>query len=208
MTDQWDRKQHWENIYSSKAEQEVSWFQEVPEISLELIRQTGIAPSAPIIDIGGGESRLALCLQQSGYKNIAVLDIAATALEKAKKRMGAAASSVEWICADVTTFNPGHQYDLWHDRAAFHFLTEEDERQRYITTATAAIRAGGFLILGAFSDKGPLKCSGIEVKRYAAEDLNRLWEKDFEPVSHIYTDHKTPFDTLQHFTFCVFKRKA
>src|SRR6516164_9584217 len=152
-----DRRTHWEGVYSTKGENEVSWFQESPAVSLEMIKQANPAREAAVIDIGGGASRLVDCLLQQGYRSVAVLDLSAKALEAAKTRIGSAAASVDWIVADVTTWQPTRSYDVWHDRAAFHFLTEPGDRAAYLECMQSAVRRGGQIIIGTFALDGPDK---------------------------------------------------
>jgi len=199
------RKYHWENIYQTKQLCEVSWYEQVPETSLQLIEETGIEKNAAIIDVGGGDSLLVDHLLQRGYKNITVLDISAAALERAKKRLGKDSEKVKWIEADAAKFNPTEKYDLWHDRAAFHFLTDEIDINNYIHTATNNVNPGGTVIIGTFSDGGPKKCSGIEIKQYSAQTLCEKFNVGFEKIKCFNVQHTTPFNTVQEFVFCVFK---
>ena len=201
-----DRKEHWENIYKTREINEVSWYQPNPETSLSFIRKTGIDRSSRIIDIGGGDSFLADHLHELGFENISVRDISGSALKRAQKRLGSAASKVKWIQADVAEFDPGETYDLWHDRAAFHFLTSENEIQSYIKAVKHALPAGGYLIVGTFSEEGPGKCSGIEISRYSQAQLSHRFGKDFETQYCQRTDHQTPSGKLQNFSFCSFQR--
>ena len=203
---EFDRKSHWENIYTHKGPKEVSWYQQRPEISLKLIEDAGIDRSDPVIDIGGGDSRLVDALLEKGYTDLTVLDISGAAIEKAKSRLGALANEVEWIEADASSFIPNRTYALWHDRAAFHFLTEADEVAHYCRTATDHIQSHGHLIIGTFSDKGPLKCSGIAIQQYTAETLSKTFGDAFLKKDCLTIDHTTPFDTVQNFLFCRFTR--
>lgn len=202
-----DRKNHWEQIYTRKGPEDVSWFQEKPVVSLSLIEGAGIEKDASIIDIGGGDSLLVDYLLNLGYTNITVLDISGKALSKAKKRLGDHAKLVKWIEADASHFTPDQKYDLWHDRAAFHFLTNDNDVQNYIRTAVDSIKPDGNLIIGTFSENGPTKCSGIEISQYSKETLTELFQPFFEPEKCLNTPHHTPFGTIQDFTFCRFRRK-
>jgi 2-polyprenyl-3-methyl-5-hydroxy-6-metoxy-1,4-benzoquinol methylase len=202
-----NRKTHWENIYQSKAATEVSWYQPTPETSLGFLSESNLPATAKIIDIGGGDSFLVDNLLDRGYHDITVLDISETAIQRAKQRLGERAGKVKWIVADVTDFKPTEQYDFWHDRAAFHFLTQPDEISGYINTVNQFINLGGILVIGTFSERGPDKCSGIEIRKYSETDLTQLLTSNFERVKCITTDHKTPFGTIQNFTFCSFRRK-
>jgi ubiquinone/menaquinone biosynthesis C-methylase UbiE len=202
-----DRKQHWENIYQTKELKDVSWYQPTPETSLEFIANLKIAKDAKIIDVGGGDSFLAEFLLDLGYTDISVLDISANAIERAKERMGESAQKVKWIVSDVTQFNPTEKYDLWHDRAAFHFLRSENDIESYLKILNQSIAENGQLIIGTFSEDGPLKCSGIEIKQYSEESMVNQFKTHFEKIACIQVVHPTPFDTTQNFTFCSFKRR-
>lgn len=202
-----DRKLHWENIYSTKALTEVSWYQPVPEQSLTLIQELVLNHDASIIDIGGGDSYLVDYLLKDGYTAVSVLDISAAAIDRAKSRLGNQANKVRWIIEDVTHFHPSQSYDVWYDRATFHFLTEEEDIATYVSTVTNAVKSGGYLILGTFSENGPKKCSGIEIKQYSIESLQHTFEDSFDLLKGFYSEHMTPFATTQNFTFGVFKRK-
>ena len=202
-----DRKQHWENIYQTKELKDVSWYQPTPETSLEFIANLKIAKDAKIIDVGGGDSFLAEFLLDLGYTDISVLDISANAIERAKERMGESAQKVKWIVSDVTQFNPTEKYDLWHDRAAFHFLRSENDIESYLKILNQSITENGQLIIGTFSEDGPLKCSGIEIKQYSEESMVNQFKTHFEKIACIQVVHPTPFDTTQNFTFCSFKRR-
>jgi ubiquinone/menaquinone biosynthesis C-methylase UbiE len=201
-----DRRKHWETIYQTKELQDVSWFQPTPETSLSFLKQFNIPTTAKIIDIGGGDSFLVDNLLDLGYQDITVLDISAVALDKAKQRLGDRADKVKWIVADAATFRPTEKYDFWHDRAAFHFLTQEQEIESYLDTVQKSIQPTGVFIIGAFSEQGPKKCSGIEIKQYSETTMNDRLTKFFEKIRCITVDHKTPFDTIQNFIFCSFRK--
>lgn len=201
-----DKKTHWENIYSTKELKDVSWYQPTPTTSLEFLKQFNVHKTAKIIDIGGGDSFLVDNLLEMGYQNITVLDISAAALERAKQRLGKNATKVKWIVADAATFKPTEQYDFWHDRAAFHFLTQEADVNNYIETIRQNLKPSGVLIIGTFSEQGPTKCSGIEIKQYSEISMTERLQKFFEKVKCITVDHKTPFNTIQNFIFCSFKK--
>lgn len=200
-------KQHWENVFSTKGEDEVSWFQPYPKTSMAFVELFHLPPDAPIIDIGGGDSHFVDALLDKGYKNIWVLDIAATAIERARQRLGARASGVQWIVADITEFEPPVQFALWHDRAAFHFLTGEDKVYKYVSIAEDAIKKDGILVLGTFSEKGPERCSGLEIQRYSEASMSARFEVAFDRIKCISEDHTTPSNTIQHFLFCSFKKR-
>lgn len=200
-------KQHWENVFSTKAPGEVSWFQTYPKTSMEFVNLFNVPLDANIIDIGGGDSNFADALLDKGFKNIYVLDISSNAIERARKRLGERASKVNWIVSDITEFKPQVQFDLWHDRAAFHFLTTEESIHKYVSIAAEAIKKDGHLILGTFSENGPKKCSGLDIKQYSAASMLARFEDSFEQVKCITEDHLTPFNTVQNFVFCSFKKK-
>lgn len=200
------RRQHWQTIYETKQPHEVSWTQEKPQPSLDFISGLDLPKDAAIIDIGGGDSRLADELLDAGFTDITVLDISEKALQHAQKRLGDKASKVRWITSDIVEFAPDTTYDLWHDRAAFHFLTEPAQIQRYVNTVNQCVK--GHLFIGTFSENGPKKCSGLEIKQYNTQTLEQLFAKDFVPVFSLIQDHRTPFDTVQNFVFGGFKRKA
>jgi 2-polyprenyl-3-methyl-5-hydroxy-6-metoxy-1,4-benzoquinol methylase len=200
-------KQHWDKIYNTKAEDEVSWFQPYPKTSMEFVELFNLPLSANIIDIGGGDSHFVDALLDKGYKNVYVLDISANAIERAKQRLGKRASKVNWIISDVTEFIPPVQFDFWHDRAAFHFLTTETTIYKYVSIAEDAIKKEGYLILGTFSENGPDKCSDLEIKQYSEASMSVRFEIAFDRIKCIQVDHRTPFNTVQNFLFCSFKKK-
>jgi len=201
-----DRKKHWETIYQTKELKDVSWFQPTPETSLSFLKQFNIPTTAKIIDIGGGDSFLVDNLLDLGYQDITVLDISAMAIDKAKQRLGDRAGKVKWIVADAATFRPTEKYDFWHDRAAFHFLTQEQEIESYLDTVQKSIQPTGVLIIGTFSEQGPKKCSGIEIKQYSETTMTDRLTKFFEKIRCITVDHKTPSDKIQNFIFCSFRK--
>lgn len=201
-----DRASHWETVYSTKAENEVSWFQEIPATSLRMIREANASRHSRIIDIGGGASRLVDALLQDGFRSLTVLDISASALEAAKTRLGAASADVEWIVADATTWTPTQVYDVWHDRAAFHFLTEKADKDAYIDRLRAAVVRGGQVIIGSFALEGPPKCSGLPVQRYDAASLAEALGPSFALADHCTESHRTPWGAIQQFQFSRFRR--
>ncbi|WP_206614486.1 class I SAM-dependent methyltransferase [Chitinophaga barathri] len=198
-------KQHWEKVYTEKQPHEVSWTQEVPETSLAFIREFNLPKNANIIDIGGGDSKLVDFLLQEDFQDITVLDISAQALQRAQDRLGAQAGKVTWIVSDITDFKPSKRYDLWHDRATFHFLTSDQQIEKYLEIARLSVN--GFLTIGTFSHDGPTKCSGLEIRQYNEEDLQERLSEGFTKIRCITEDHVTPFKTMQNFTFCSFKTK-
>ena len=199
------RKEHWEKVYQTKQPHEVSWTQELPKTSLDFVHSFNLPKSASIIDIGGGDSKLVDYLLDEGFENISVLDISEIAIERAKQRLGEKAVKVKWIVSDVTDFHPAATFDCWHDRAAFHFLTSSEDMNNYINTARKAVN--GFMIIGTFSDKGPKKCSMLDVHQYTEEELQQQLMNGFEKIKCITEDHITPFNTTQNFLFCSFKRQ-
>ncbi len=198
------RKEHWEKVYSTKQPNEVSWTQEIPKTSLDFFHSFNLPKSANIIDIGGGDSNLVDYLLNEGYENISVLDISETAINRAKQRLGEKAIKVNWIVSDVTEFKPSSSYDCWHDRATFHFLTSSDDMNVYLETARQAVN--GYMVIGTFSDKGPKKCSMLDVHQYTEEELQHQLSDGFTKLKCLTEDHKTPFNTIQNFLFCSFKR--
>ena len=200
-----DRKKHWETVYETKNPDQVSWTQEIPKTSLEFIHSFKLNKDARIIDIGGGDSKLVDYLLKEGYNNITVLDISEKAIAKAKKRLGEKASKVNWIVSDIAEFEPDTSFDVWHDRATFHFLTTDDQIKKYTNIATKFVR--GYLIIGTFSQNGPKKCSGLEIKQYNEEELTSELKKGFDKIRCVSEDHTTPFNTIQNFLFCSFKRQ-
>lgn len=199
-------KEHWDNIYNSKAEHEVSWYQTYPKTSMEFVEFSHLPLSANIIDIGGGDSHFVDALLDKGYWNIWMLDISASAIERAKSRLGERASKVHWIVSDITAFEPVVQFDFWHDRAAFHFLTTEDKIHKYVSIAENSIKTGGYLIVGTFSENGPAKCSGLEIKKYSEASISASFEAEFKRIKCIQEEHITPFNTIQSFLFCSFRK--
>lgn len=199
-----DKKQHWETVYETKSPQEVSWTQEIPQTSLDFIHSFGSDKSASIIDIGGGDSRLVDCLVEEGYTNVTVLDISANALERAKVRLGNKANNVTWIISDITQFQPDKTYAIWHDRAVFHFLTDADEIQNYAELVGKAVEK--HLVIGTFSENGPLRCSALDVTRYSLDELSSRFSNSFRVLNCLNVDHVTPFDSVQNFSFCGFEK--
>ncbi|MGF6849148.1 ubiquinone/menaquinone biosynthesis C-methylase UbiE [Chitinophaga sp. W3I9] len=201
-----ENKAHWENVYHTKKPSEVSWTQDVPQTSLDFILSCNIPKTAGIIDIGGGDSKLAGFLLDAGFTNITVLDISARALERARQRLGEKADLVKWIVQDITTFQPDASYEVWHDRATFHFLTAAKQVDRYLNIARQSINAGGYAVIGTFSTNGPEKCSGLPIKQYNEGTLTDQLSNGFKKVKCITENHVTPFNTTQHFLFCSFRR--
>jgi SAM-dependent methyltransferase len=201
-----DRQAHWDSVYQTKREDEVSWFQASPSPSLDLINATGVERSASIIDVGGGASRLVDALSEEGFANLTVLDISEAATEKAKARLGARAKHVTWIVADVTKWEPGGTYDVWHDRAAFHFLTAPEDRVAYAQRVLQAVRPGGHVIIGTFALDGPERCSGLPVVRHDAESIGAVLGPSFRLIETRRHEHQTPMGGSQKFQFSRFQR--
>jgi 2-polyprenyl-3-methyl-5-hydroxy-6-metoxy-1,4-benzoquinol methylase len=200
-------KIHWQHIYETKVPTQVSWYQEHAQFSLQFIQKTGIQRTGHIIDVGGGASTLVDDLVTAGFEHITVLDISATALQLARERLGARAVDVNWIEADITRADLPHQaYDVWHDRAVFHFLTQPSDRQRYINTVRHAVRTGGHVILATFAPDGPDRCSGLDVVRYSPESLHGEFGESFELVESSRETHRTPFGTEQKFVYCYCRK--
>jgi hypothetical protein len=200
-------QEHWDKVYTTKSENELSWFQPYPKTSMEFVDLFSLSLDANIIDIGGGDSHFVDALLDRGFKNIWVLDISLAAIEKAKQRLGERAARVHWMVSDVTDFTPPVNFDFWHDRAAFHFLTSEDKIYKYVSIAEESIVENGYLILGTFSENGPKKCSGLEIKQYSEASMSARFEISFQRIKCIQEDHTTPFNTIQNFLFCSFKKK-
>ncbi|WP_448040605.1 class I SAM-dependent methyltransferase [Bradyrhizobium liaoningense] len=203
-----DRATHWDHVYATKGEAEVSWFQDSPATSLDLIRAANPDHGATIIDIGGGASRLVDALLQDGYRDVAVLDLSANALDAAKKRIGGAASIVDWIVADATTWRPAKTYDVWHDRAAFHFLTDPRDRAAYVERLRSALTPGGQVVIGTFAPDGPEKCSGLPVQRHDSASLAAELGPEFDLVETRSETHHTPWNSTQAFQFSRFRRSG
>jgi ubiquinone/menaquinone biosynthesis C-methylase UbiE len=201
-----ETKAHWEKIYQTKQPSEVSWTQNVPESSLRLLHSFKLPQTAAVIDIGGGDSRLVDHLLNEDFQDISVLDISENALARAKKRLEEKAKLVKWIVSDITEFVPERKYDLWHDRATFHFLTTEEQIEQYISTAMRAIADGGYAIISTFSKIGPDKCSGLEIRKYSEELLQAQLTRGFKKLECFTEDHLTPFGTVQNFLFCGFQK--
>jgi ubiquinone/menaquinone biosynthesis C-methylase UbiE len=201
-----NRKAHWDTVYATKGENEVSWFQEDPAPSLELIDLAQPTPGSAIVDIGGGTSRLVDSLVARGFNRVTVLDISEAGLEVAKARLGERASQVQWIVADVTKWYPMQAFDIWHDRAAFHFLTGPVDRLAYVTCMKKIIKPAGHVIIGTFALDGPEKCSGLPVNRYDAAGLAKELGGGFVLLDSRRHDHSTPWNSAQRFQFCIFRR--
>lgn len=204
-----DTEQHWRDVYSRKGEREVSWYQPHASQSMESLTLAGVTAESAVIDIGGGASTLVDDLWQSGFRDITVLDIAPEALQVAQQRLLSdgredAASGVTWLAGDITEVTlPERRYDVWHDRAVFHFLTAEDQRTRYLEQVARTVRPGGLVLVATFAKDGPEKCSGLEVCRYDAADLHATFGDRYQLISHQRHSHATPWGAEQHFTWCL-----
>lgn len=196
-------RQHWEQVYATKSQNETSWTQQVPEQSLSIIDGINASRNSPIIDIGGGDSLLIDFLLDKGYNDLTVLDISAGAIDRAKNRLGPRADQVNWIVSDILDFHPDRHYAIWHDRATFHFLTESWQIKQYLKIVKKSIKKG-HLIVGTFSENGPERCSGLPVQRYDVSSLSNMFENGFTVNTHFTADHTTPFNSIQNFLFIDF----
>ncbi|MDN0084675.1 class I SAM-dependent methyltransferase [Crenobacter sp. SG2305] len=197
------QKEHWEKVYQTKQADAVSWFQEHATRSLEIIHSIGASPGSHIIDVGGGASTLVDDLLLQGFKDVSVLDLSSSSLNVARKRLGPLGDQVHWLVGDILTVNlPRHAYDIWHDRAVFHFLTDPADRAAYVNQVTKSVKPGGHVIVATFAPDGPEQCSGLPVARYAPEQLHGEFGPAFELLEHASEEHKTPGGTVQHFVYC------
>lgn len=201
-----ERKAHWENVYQTKDTTKVNWYQPVPETSLRLIEKLNLTATAKIIEVGSGNSNLPEYLMENGYSEITLVDISEESLKTAKKRLGDKSKQVKFLAADVANFAPPEKYDLWHDRAVFHFLTNEKDVLNYVKTASENILQGGFLIISSFSNNGPDECSGLQVQQYSEKELIETFSKNFKKMECFTENHKTPSGGNQNFLFCIFQR--
>ncbi len=202
-----DKKVHWESVFSTKSENEVSWFQKSPSTSLQFIEKLNLDKNSKIIDIGGGDSYFIDSLLELGFINLTLLDISSNAIERIKNRLGTNQSKVTFIVSNVLDFSSTEQYDFWHDRASFHFLTEKIQIEKYNKIVSNALKLNGNMVIGTFSENGPKKCSGLEITQYNDIKMKEVFNKSFELINFFTEDHLTPFKTLQNFIFCTFKRK-
>jgi len=203
-----NRKDHWERVYQKQSPAEVGWYQAFPEKSLKLINNTGAATDSRIIDVGGGTSKLSEHLLDQGHTKLTVLDISGNSINKAKSQLGEKSSRVIWIEADITKYTFKEQYDVWHDRAVFHFLTKTDDRKRYINSLNQALKLNGHLIMATFSLNSPPKCSGLPVVRYSPKSLHYELGNNFNLVKSYTENHVTPSEVSQNFIFCHFVKHA
>ena len=202
-----NKKQHWENVFATKKETEVSWCQEKPETSLQFFERNNIPKNANILEIGGGDSYLIDNLLEQGYESLTLLDISENAIERIKKRLGEKAEKVRFVVSDILYFSSIEKFDVIHDRASFHFLTKEEDIQKYATLLSDILETNGLYFVGTFSESGPLKCSGLEITQYSKEKFLKIFGNDFSLLNSFEEAHKTPFETTQNFIFCEFQKK-
>lgn len=203
-----DRQPHWEHVYETNASVAVSWYQPSPVRSLALLDDVGMTPETRLIDVGGGDSTLVDALLARGMHRITVLDVSAAALARARTRLGARAGEVAWLEADVTTVAlPEAAFDVWHDRAVFHFFTDAADRARYVAAMERAVRPGGCVVMATFALDGPARCSGLDVVRYGPEELTHALGPSFEPVRSERDVHRTPWGAAQPFTYVLLRRR-
>jgi len=202
-----NKQEHWENVYQTKGREEVSWFREHLDTSLKMITNTGVGKEAAIIDVGGGNSTLVDDLLVAGFVDVSVLDISANAIKGSKERLGDKAKDINWIVADITEVAlPEDHFDVWHDRAVFHFLTAKDDRRKYVQLVMRSLKRGGHIIVASFSLDGPQKCSGLDVMRYSPESMHDEFGSPFQLVESIGETHNTPFGTTQDFVYCYCRK--
>ncbi|MPL55831.1 hypothetical protein SDC9_01313 [bioreactor metagenome] len=204
---EFDKKQHWENVFATKKETEVSWYQEKPETSLQFFERNNIPKTAKILEIGGGDSYLIDNLLEQGFESITLLDISENAIERIKKRLGEKAEKVRFVVSDILDFSSIEKFDVIHDRASFHFLTKEEDIQKYAALMNRILEPNGLYFIGTFSESGPLKCSGLEITQYSKEKFLKIFGNDFSLLNSFEEAHKTPFETTQNFIFCEFRKK-
>ncbi len=200
------KKEHWEKVFATKQENEVSWFQKYPKTSVNFFIENAIPKQANIIDVGGGDSYLIDALLDLGYTNLTLLDISENAINKAKLRLGEKGKNVTFIVSDIVDFETNKKFDVWHDRASFHFLTGENEIANYQKLITNSISKNGYLFIGTFSEDGPIKCSGLEIKQYSESAFENIFGTNFNKINCFTENHKTPFETSQNFIFCTYKK--
>ena len=201
-----DSKKHWEDVWTRKKSNEVSWYQQYPKTSLDLILSTNPSKDIRIIDVGGGDSNIVEKLLELGFRNITVLDISAKALERAKERLGKRAEMVKWIECDIREFDTNDKYDIWYDRALLHFLTSEEDLKNYVKLTRKYVKEGGCMTLSTFSTNGPMMCSGLDTKQFSEESMKKLFSNGFEFVKSFEEEHKTPFGVGQIFIYTVFRK--
>ncbi len=202
-----DNKQHWDNVYASKQSEDLTWYQQHERISLDIIKNVAPNITSNIIDIGGGSSTLIDDLLNTGYRNLSVLDLSSEALSTSKKRLAERNSVISWIEADITKVElPKNYYDVWHDRAVFHFLTQQQDREAYVDRVNNSVKPGGYVIVATFGSDGPLKCSGLPVVRYDSKELHNEFGNGYKLIDHIEEEHLTPKGAIQKFIYCYCKK--
>jgi len=201
-------KAHWEKVYKTKSDKEVSWFEDLPKTSLHLINELDIDLSDSIIDVGGGNSNLISELYKKGFRDLTVLDISGNSIEKTQKKMGDGAKNIHWIESDILEFAPEKKYTLWHDRATFHFLTDPEDKLKYKSRLIHALKENGYFVLSTFSYEGPKKCSGLDICQYDTKLLTQIFDDTFELKKIFNENHKTPFNTTQNFIFSIWKVRS
>lgn len=201
------RKAHWENVFRTKDTTKVSWYQPVPETSLRLIEKLAVPKTAKIIEVGSGDSYLGDTLLEKGFSDITLLDISEKALATIRERLAEKAGMVRFVAADITNFNENQKYDLWHDRAVLHFLTDKNDIEKYVENVSAHLVPGGYFLVGTFSENGPDKCSDLNVKQYSEKEMTATFSQNFEKIECFTENHTTPSGSSQNFLFCIFKRK-
>ena len=200
-------KNHWETVYQTKSDQQVSWYREHLDHSLQMILNTNVGKEAAIIDVGGGSSTLADDLLDNGFADVSVLDISAAAMKKSRERLAKRAEQIEWIEADITDVSlPENYYDVWHDRAVFHFLTDAEDRKKYVDLVMRSLKIGGHIIVASFGENGPLKCSGLDVVRYNPQTMHDEFGDEFKLVNSLSENHETPFGSTQEFIYCYCRK--
>lgn len=202
-----ERKKHWENIFTTKDTKKVSWYEPVPQTSINLLNELEIPKNAKIIEIGSGDSYLADTLLAKGFSNITLLDISAAALNRIKQRLQNSLEEIRFIEQDILDFSSNVKFEVWHDRAVFHFIRSENDKKRYVENATKYINKSGFLIIQTFSENGPNECSGLQIEKYSAKNLTALFNKNFNVIKCFTKNHTTPSGSIQNFQVCVFQKK-
>jgi SAM-dependent methyltransferase len=201
-----DVRDHWDRIYATRSSTEVSWYERSPTTSLRLIESVASGPSAAVIDVGGGASELVDRLLREGFTDLTVMDISEHALDEVRQRLAGQAPPVRFVHDNVLTWEPDRRYDVWHDRAVFHFLTAPADRDRYVDIASRAVRDGGVAVVGTFDEDGPTHCSGLPVTRYSPQDLGAAFAAAFSPIGYEREEHITPAGVVQPFTWAVLRR--
>lgn len=205
--DKMNQKQHWENVYTTKAHDQVSWYRDHLDNSLQMILNTGVEKDAAVIDVGGGSSTLVDDLLDNGFADVTVLDISGTAIAKSKERLGVRAEKVNWLEADITEIDlPQNHFDVWHDRAVFHFLTDAEDRRKYVELVMRSLKIGGHIIVASFGLDGPQKCSGLDVVRYDPESMHSEFGDQFKLIKSVAETHETPFGLTQEFVYCYCRK--